>query len=305
MIHRDLKPANVFLVDHADEVDFVKVLDFGLVKNVSETKGEDPRKRGSSWGARSTWHRSKSAGDRVDARTDIYALGIILYEMLTGKVPFDRPNSVNILMAHVSEPAPPMREMNPALVVSKHLEEIVNRCMEKSPDRRFGSMDEVLVALKQSDGGSASRLSGTSQRPAVSSSSGGREPVNFTDIGSDPTFLSPSGSQTSTPFVRQSGFPPAGASASSKATGSRGLALGAAVGALVAVVLIAYVALRYRSSRAPPRASWADDAHGVGGGDGGTTGGSYRRAGARPCRARAARIRGASHHYRPRGREGS
>src|SRR5579872_4666812 len=105
VIHRDLKPANILLVEHGDEVDFVKVLDFGLVKNVSETRagGEELTQAGLFMGSPKYMAPEQIRGDRVDTRTDIYALGIILYEMLTGKVPFDRPNSVNILMAHVKD----------------------------------------------------------------------------------------------------------------------------------------------------------------------------------------------------------
>ena len=114
VIHRDLKPANIFLVEHGDETDFVKVLDFGLVKNVSgDGKGEDLTQTGLFMGSPKYMAPEQIRGDKVDARTDIYALGIIMYEMITGKVPFDRPNSVNILMAHVNEDAPPLRDDEP------------------------------------------------------------------------------------------------------------------------------------------------------------------------------------------------
>src|SRR5580692_1669314 len=154
VIHRDLKPANIFLVEHGDETDFVKVLDFGLVKNVSgDGKGEDLTQAGLFMGSPKYMAPEQIRGDRVDARTDIYALGIIMYEMITGKVPFDRPNSVNILMAHVNEEAPAMRQMNPNITLSPAFEETVMRCMAKDPDQRFRSMDEVLAALKRVGGG--------------------------------------------------------------------------------------------------------------------------------------------------------
>src|ERR1017187_2223464 len=108
VIHRDLKPANIFLVEHGDEPDFVKVLDFGLVKNLADNGG-DLTQTGMFMGSPKYMAPEQIRGDRVDARTDVYALGIILCEMLTGKVPFDRPTSVNILMAHMNEDAPPMR----------------------------------------------------------------------------------------------------------------------------------------------------------------------------------------------------
>src|SRR5580700_11044845 len=177
VIHRDLKPANIFLVEHGDETDFVKVLDFGLVKNVSgDGKGEDLTQTGLFMGSPKYMAPEQIRGDKVDARTDIYALGIIMYEMITGKVPFDRPNSVNILMAHVNEEAPPLRQMNPNTQVSAQFEEVIARCMAKSPDQRFRSMDEVLAALKRlSGGGLGASVSGVAsgEYRALSSSASG------------------------------------------------------------------------------------------------------------------------------------
>jgi serine/threonine protein kinase len=153
VIHRDLKPANVYLIEHGDEKDFVKVLDFGLVKNIDDTKGEDLTQTGLFMGSPKYMAPEQIRGEHVDARTDIYALGIILYEMVTGKVPFDRPNSVNILMAHVNEPVPRLRDMKPDIVVSEPLEATIYKCVEKNPDDRYKSMDEVLGALKRAGGG--------------------------------------------------------------------------------------------------------------------------------------------------------
>ncbi len=158
VIHRDLKPANVYLIEHGDEKDFVKVLDFGLVKNIDESKGEDLTQTGLFMGSPKYMAPEQIRGEHVDARTDIYALGIILYEMVTGKVPFDRPNSVNILMAHVNERVPPLREMLPSIQCSEALESTIFKCVEKNPDDRFKTMDEVLSALKRAGGGA---LSGT------------------------------------------------------------------------------------------------------------------------------------------------
>jgi len=205
VIHRDLKPANIFLVEHGDESDFVKVLDFGLVKNVSENKGEDLTQTGLFMGSPKYMAPEQIRGDRVDARTDIYALGIIMYEMITGKVPFDRPNSVNILMAHVNEEAPPLRQMNPNIQVSPQIEETIARCMAKDVDARFRSMDEVLAALKRVGGGAMTAtisgvgatgeyrsMSGSGGRPSAGASV---SPSNGSGSGpQNPAFLSPSAS---------------------------------------------------------------------------------------------------------------
>ncbi len=152
VIHRDLKPANIFLTRHGDDGDFVKVLDFGLVKHLSERPEEQLTQTGLFMGSPKYMAPEQIQGGHVDARTDIYSLGIILYEMLAGKVPFDRPTSVNILMAHVGEPPPPMREVNPNLVCSPAFEELVMRCIAKDPAERFKTMDEVLQALKNVHG---------------------------------------------------------------------------------------------------------------------------------------------------------
>jgi len=127
VIHRDLKPANIFLTrpqrpdadgsaPSEEDEDFVKVLDFGLVKHLSERPEEQLTQTGLFMGSPKYMAPEQIQGGHVDERTDIYSLGIIMYEMLAGKVPFERATSVNILMAHVGEPPPPMREVNPNLV---------------------------------------------------------------------------------------------------------------------------------------------------------------------------------------------
>jgi eukaryotic-like serine/threonine-protein kinase len=152
VIHRDLKPANIFLTRHGDDGDFVKVLDFGLVKQLGERPEEQLTQTGLFMGSPKYMAPEQIQGAVVDARTDIYSLGIILYEMLAGKVPFDRATSVNILMAHVGEPPPPMREVNPNLLCTPTFEELVMRCIAKDPNERFTTMDEVLQALKSAHG---------------------------------------------------------------------------------------------------------------------------------------------------------
>ena len=152
VVHRDLKPGNVLLTNHGDERDNVKVLDFGLVKDVTG-EAEDLTQQGLFMGSPKYMAPEQIVGAEVSARTDIYSLGVMLYEMLCGKVPFDKGPGVGTLMAHVNDPPPPMQAYCPGLVVSDEMLSIVLRCLEKDPMRRFGSMDELLSALKRTGGG--------------------------------------------------------------------------------------------------------------------------------------------------------
>lgn len=149
VIHRDLKPANIFLIRHDDDADFVKVLDFGLVKNLDEPDGESLTKTGLFMGSPKYMAPEQIRGDRVTPATDVYALGVILFEMLAGKVPYDRPNSANLLLAHVNEPVPTIQSVNPLVSVPQAIEEIAYRCMSKAAEDRFQSMEELIAAIKQ------------------------------------------------------------------------------------------------------------------------------------------------------------
>ena len=176
VIHRDLKPANIFLIESAarkasptsdDEEDFVKVLDFGLVKHLAERPEEQLTQTGLFMGSPKYMAPEQIQGGHVDERTDIYSLGIMMYEMLAGKVPFERASSVNILMAHVGEAPPPMREVNPNLVCSPAFEELVMACIAKDPNQRYSSMDHLLSAIRRCHGGSM-----TGQMAAANASGG-------------------------------------------------------------------------------------------------------------------------------------
>jgi serine/threonine-protein kinase len=148
VIHRDLKPGNVLLTRHGDEDDFVKVLDFGLVKHVETESEQELTKAGLFMGSPKYMSPEQIRGERVDARSDVYALGVVMYEMVTGKVPFERENTVKVLMAHMHEAVPPIQAHDcPAGLV-----ELIMRCLSKRPEGRPSSMDEVILMLKQATG---------------------------------------------------------------------------------------------------------------------------------------------------------
>ncbi|MBC7174395.1 MAG: serine/threonine protein kinase, partial [Polyangiaceae bacterium] len=159
VIHRDLKPANVLLTRHGDESDFVKVLDFGLVKKVAED--DELTQAGLFMGSPKYMAPEQIQGGDVDGRTDIYALGVILFYMLTGHVPFDRPNQVQILMAHMREAVPPIARED-GVPVPPSLAQVVLRCLAKDATSRFADMNELITALKHASGaiGASIQMSG-------------------------------------------------------------------------------------------------------------------------------------------------
>ncbi len=248
VIHRDLKPANVYLVKHGDEGDFVKVLDFGLVKNVDDT-GEDLTQTGLFMGSPKYMSPEQIRGERADARADIYSLGVMLYEMLTGKVPFDRPNSVNILMAHVHEPPPSFDETRPGLALPAGIESLVMKALSKQPDDRFASMDELLAAMKQLNSSGDLALSG--ETAGLMQTTGSHRALR--QSGDQHVTLTPSGVVATGLGGRASGAPPSGATSMAEAAPStiapeagsaRGpLYAGIGIGAVLILGLAAYAAM--------------------------------------------------------------
>lgn len=147
VVHRDLKPSNIMLVPEDDGAENLKILDFGLVKVLSDDS-EELTKEGSFLGSPRYMSPEQIAHGRVDHRTDIYSLGVIFYQCLTGRTPFEAENSVHILMAHLHQPVPAMREKTD-LAVPEVLERFVLRCLDKQPEGRPSGMDEFLRGLRE------------------------------------------------------------------------------------------------------------------------------------------------------------
>jgi serine/threonine protein kinase len=148
VVHRDLKPSNIMMVPENDGTEIVKVLDFGLVKVLAD-ESEELTKEGTFLGSPRYMSPEQIAHGKVDHRTDVYSLGIILYHCLCGRTPFENENSVHTLMAHLQLPVPPMRERNPAIDVPAPLEAFVRRCLEKDPNGRPSTMEDFLRGLKE------------------------------------------------------------------------------------------------------------------------------------------------------------
>jgi serine/threonine-protein kinase len=189
IVHRDLKPENVFLCRRRG-ADFVKILDFGISKVQSpeiDTGGpERPGDPAGEDGARLTAtgallgtplymspEQARGELDRVDRRADVYALGAMLYEMLTGTPPFQGSNHYQLLWKHGQEPPEPPRARAPEAGIPASLEAALLQALTKDPDARFPSMDAFAAALPGPPPEPGAR--GTSVPPGRPTSSGGGE----------------------------------------------------------------------------------------------------------------------------------
>jgi TonB family protein len=148
IIHGSVKPASVLLTRHGDEDDFVKLCDFGTVRPTDTEDLGELTQQSMFTGAPKYMAPERIRGDRSDARADVYSLGACMYQMLTGRVPFDRPGAVQLLMAHMQEAVPPIERFDCPPALSR----LVMRCLAKAPVERPASMDDVIVLLKQAAG---------------------------------------------------------------------------------------------------------------------------------------------------------
>ena len=138
VVHRDLKPHNVII----DEEGRVKVTDFGIAR----AGASEITQTGSIMGTARYLSPEQAQGQAVGARSDLYAVGIMLYELLTGTVPFEGDSVVAIALRHLSEPPRPPSTFVPS--ISPSLDAIVMRALEKDPERRFADADEFIAALE-------------------------------------------------------------------------------------------------------------------------------------------------------------
>ncbi len=149
IVHRDLKPENVFLLNHPDYPDYVKVLDFGIAKLIGAQQANAPHNTmmGTVLGTPAYMSPEQCRGEpELDHRSDIYSLGVMLFEMLTGTVPFRRDSPADVLLAHVQDKPESPLDLNPKL--SRHMGDAILRAMEKDPARRFPTMRELRDAVE-------------------------------------------------------------------------------------------------------------------------------------------------------------
>ncbi len=145
IVHRDLKPDNIILLQRGRDRDFVKLLDFGIAKLTGDAAGSSRTRTGIVMGTPAYMSPEQCEGrGSVDLRTDVYALGIVVYEMLTGRVPFIGEGYGEILVQHLTQPPVPPSQYR---MLPPHVEAVVLKALEKRAELRYPTMEEMMRAL--------------------------------------------------------------------------------------------------------------------------------------------------------------
>jgi serine/threonine-protein kinase len=143
VVHRDIKPQNMLILPETGEL---KIMDFGIARAAKLKQGESGlTTAGTVMGTPDYMPPEQAQGAPADFRSDIYSLGVVLFEVFTGRLPFDGDTAMKVVMAHIQQPAPAPRSLNPRLPVE--LEAIIQSCLAKSPDARPERVADVLKDL--------------------------------------------------------------------------------------------------------------------------------------------------------------
>jgi serine/threonine-protein kinase len=155
VVHRDLKPDNVQLIERGGQKDFVKILDFGIAKVGGSTS--KLTQAGQVFGTPHYMSPEQCAGAHVDHRTDIYAAGVMLYEMVSGRVPFEAETLMGILTKHLYEAPAAPSTLSDGVAIAPPLEAIILKCLQKKPDARYQTMAELEQDLEALERGAMPR----------------------------------------------------------------------------------------------------------------------------------------------------
>ncbi|MBJ6759638.1 serine/threonine protein kinase [Myxococcaceae bacterium JPH2] len=174
LIHRDLKPANIMVLNQETDHDVVKVLDFGLVKSIQGDADPVPKdasltQTGIILGS-PQYMAPEQARNVSDPRSDIYSLGVVLYQMLMGRPPFLAAQSIDVIVKHINEPPPAFGSLWPEHTVTPEVEAVVMKCLAKRAEDRFQSMEDVMNAMRRA--AAASGVSGVFSSPRTAVGSG-------------------------------------------------------------------------------------------------------------------------------------
>lgn len=146
VLHRDLKPSNIMVTDYDCDFPIIKIVDFGIAK-ILETEATRVTQTGELVGTPQYMSPEQCRGGALDARSDIYSLGCVLYELVTGKPPFANESMVAVIVEQLSKQPRSLSEVRPDMVIPIPLEELMTKVLAKEPVDRFQSMNELLVSL--------------------------------------------------------------------------------------------------------------------------------------------------------------
>ena len=175
--HRDIKPDNILLVDNGDGTDTAKVLDFGIAKiregSTDFGAGYTPTQTGLVVGTPQYLSPEQAMGkhgSQIDGRADLYSVGVVLYEMLTGQLPFHSDTTIGLLMHHIHTVPTPAHYLKPELNIPPAISLVLMKALEKDPSKRFQTADEMVTALSAPQNWAATAAtSGSFEGPVVAS----------------------------------------------------------------------------------------------------------------------------------------
>lgn len=149
VLHRDIKPANILLKSYEDREPVVKILDFGLAKwkDPVANSAPDLTQQGQVFGSPTYMSPEQAKGEALDERSDIYSVGCVLYEMLSGVPPHVAETSMDIMLMHVTAEVTPLRERRPDLELPDSLTQLISKTLNKNPEQRYQSMGALREDL--------------------------------------------------------------------------------------------------------------------------------------------------------------